>query len=131
MPSATHKKVKERIALALRIENLNKEAEPCSRCRRNSRRCLVDLKESPRCSECVRSKRACNSSGPKVPCPFVKRVCRFFIGPMRRKVPSNPVVESPLTWFPAFELDFVALGISLGSTKELPDLPPFDPADPF
>ncbi len=131
MPSATHKKVKERIALALRIKNSNKEAEPCSRCRRNSCRCLVDLKESPRCSEYVCSKRAYNSSSPKVLRPFIKRVCRFFISPMSRKVPSKPVVESPLTWFPAFELDFVALGISLGSTKELPNLPPFDPADPF
>ncbi len=131
MPSATYKKVKERIALTLRIKNLNKEAEPCSRCRRNSRRCLVNLKESPRCSEYVRSKRAYDSSSPKVLRPPIKRVCCFFIGPIRRKVLSKPVVESPLTWFPAFELDFVALGISLGFTKELPNLPPFDPADLF
>ncbi len=131
MPSVTHKKVKERIALVLRIKNLNKEAEPCSRCRRNSCRCLINLKESPRCSEYVCSKRVCDSSSLKVLCPFVKRVCYFFIGPIRRKVLSKPVVESPLTWFPAFELDFVALGISLGFTKELSNLPLFDLANLF
>ncbi len=44
---------------------------------------------------------------------------------------ESALVKSPLSWFPAFELDFVALGKSLGSSKELPNLPPFDPTNPF
>jgi hypothetical protein len=34
MPSAKHLKVKERLALTLRIKNSNKEAIPCLYCRR-------------------------------------------------------------------------------------------------
>jgi hypothetical protein len=33
MPSAKYLKVKERLTLALRIKNLNKEANPCLYCR--------------------------------------------------------------------------------------------------
>jgi hypothetical protein len=80
----------------LRIKNLNKEAEPCSRYRRNSRRYLVDLKESPRYSKYVCSKRAYNSSSPKISRPLLKRVYCFFISLIRRKsVPEPVLVESP------------------------------------
>ncbi len=65
MPSAKHLKVKERLTLALRIENLNKEANPCLYYRRQVRRCLIDLKESSRYSEYVYLKCSCNSLGLK------------------------------------------------------------------
>ncbi len=123
MPFAAHKKVKERIALAMRIEISNKEAEPCSRCRRNSRRCLLDLKESSRCSEYIRSKRLYDSRGLKKPPVILKRVCRFFISPMRRKT-SPPKLDVPCLL--AFELDFAAFGDALDSVGELPELPFFD-----
>ncbi len=65
MPSAIYKKVKERIMLVIRIKILNKEVEPCSYCRRNSRQCLVDSKESTRYSEYICSKRPYDSRGLK------------------------------------------------------------------
>ncbi len=92
MPSTIYKKAKERIALILRIKKLNKEAEPCSCCRLNSRRYLVDPKESPRYLEYIYSKKACDLSSPKLVYLVIKRVCRFFISLIRRKV---PLVESP------------------------------------
>jgi hypothetical protein len=63
MPSAKHLKVKERLALVLRIKNSNKEVIPCLYYRRQARYCLIDLKKSSRYSEYVRSKYLYNSSG--------------------------------------------------------------------
>jgi hypothetical protein len=128
MPSTLHKKVKERIVLVIRIKTLNKEAELCSRCRRNSRQCLVDLKESSKYSEYVRSKRLYDSRGLKKLPIILKRVCRFFIGPMRRKaLPPEPVAPC----LPAFKLDFATFSNALDSVRELPELPPFDLNNPF
>jgi hypothetical protein len=128
MPSAVYKKTKERIVLALRIKRSNKEAELCSRCRRNSRRCLVDSKESPRCSKYICSKRAYNSLGLKILCSATKQVCRFFISLIRRKTlllkPNAPCL-------PAFELDFATFSNALNSVGELPEPPPFDLNNPF
>jgi hypothetical protein len=91
MPSAKHLKVKERLALVLRIENSNKEANPCSYYRRQVRRCLIDPKELSRCSEYVCSKRSCNSPGLKIVSVIQRQVCRFFIGPMpKRTAVINP-----------------------------------------
>jgi hypothetical protein len=123
MPSATYKKVKERIALVIRIKNSNKEAEPCSRCRRNSRQCLVDLRKSSRYSEYVCSKRLCDSRGPKKLPVILKRVCRFFISPIRRKAPPPKPVAPCL---PAFKLDFATFSNALDSVEELPELPLFN-----
>ncbi len=128
MPSTTHKKVKERIALVIRIKNLNKEAELYSYCRRNSRQCLVDLKESSKYSEYVCSKRLCDSRGSKKLPVILKRVCYFFISPIRRKAPLPKPVAPCL---PAFELDFAAFSNALDSVRELPELPPFDLNNPF
>ncbi len=83
MPRVIYIKKKERLALALYIKKLNKEADPCSYCLRLSRRCLLDRSESSRCSEYVRSRIPCNSKGPKVPV-VRKQVCWFFIGLIRR-----------------------------------------------
>jgi hypothetical protein len=83
MPRITYIKKKERLALALRIKKLNKEADPCSYCLRLSRRCLLDCSELFYCSKYVRSRIPCNSKGPKVPV-VRKQVCWFFIGLMRR-----------------------------------------------
>ncbi len=128
MPSALHKKVKERIVLVIRIKILNKEAELCSRYRRNSRQYLVDLKESSRYSEYVYSKHLCDSRGPKKLPVILKRVCRFFISPIRRKaLPPEPVAPC----LPAFELDFATFSNALDSVKELPELPLFNLNNPF
>jgi hypothetical protein len=92
MPSAKHLKVKERLALTLRIKNSNKEASPCSYCRRQARRYLIDLKESSRYSKYVYSKRSYNSSGLKTVSIIQRQVCRFFISPMPRR---TAVVDPP------------------------------------
>jgi hypothetical protein len=91
MSSAKHLKVKERLALALCIENSNKEANPCSYYRRQARCCLIDLKESSRYSEYVCSKHLYNSSGLKAVSIIQRRVCRFFISP----IPKRTVVVDP------------------------------------
>jgi hypothetical protein len=133
MPRVAYVKKKERLALALRIEKSNKEAEPCSYCLRLSRRCLLNRSESSRCSECVRSRISCDSNSPKVPA-VRKQVCRFFIGPMRRprRETPAPLVSSPC--LPAFSLDFEAFGDIVDSFRafDLPlNMPPFDSSDPF
>ncbi len=46
MPSTKHLKVKERLALMLRIKNSNKEVIPCLYCRRQARYYLINPKES-------------------------------------------------------------------------------------
>ncbi len=61
MPSAIYKKAKKRIILVLRIKKLNKEADPYSCYRRNSRQYLVDLKESSKYSEYICLKRPYDS----------------------------------------------------------------------
>jgi hypothetical protein len=91
MPSTKHLKVKERLALTLRIKNSNKEAIPCSYYCRQARRCLIDPKELSRCSEYVYSKRLYNSSGLRTVLTIQRQVCRFFIGPM----PKRTVVVDP------------------------------------
>jgi hypothetical protein len=66
MPFSKHLKVKECLALTLRIKNLNKEANPCLYYRRQVRRYLIDPKESSYYSEYVYLKHLYNSSGLKV-----------------------------------------------------------------
>jgi hypothetical protein len=100
-----HRKRKERIALAIRIERSNRDAQTCSHCRAQGRRCLLDKSESLRCSECVRATIPCDTTGYKRPVVPRKVVCRFFLGsrrPQPKPVPSPAPVSS---WFPAFELD--------------------------
>jgi hypothetical protein len=129
MPSAKHQKVKERLALALRIENSNKEAISCSYYRQQARRCLIDPKESSRCSKYVYSKRSCNSSGLKTVSTIRRRVCRFFIGPMPKR---TVVADPPYTpCFPAFELDFASFKQAVNPSLFPEGLPDFDPSDPF
>ncbi len=123
MPSTIHKKVKERIVLVLRIKKLNKEAEPCSRYRRNSRRCLVDLKESSKYSEYICSKRSYDSRGLKKTPIVLKQVCYFFISLIRRKTlflkPDAPCLL-------AFKLDFATFSNALDFVRKLPELLFFD-----
>ncbi len=133
MPRVVYIKKKERLALALRIKKSNKEAKPCSYCLCLSRWCLLDYSKSSRYSEYVRSRISYNSKGPKVPV-VRKRVCRFFIGPMRcsRREAQTPVVLSPC--LPAFSLDFEAFGDVVDSLRAfnlLLKMPPFNPLDPF
>jgi len=107
MPSVSHTKRKERLALATRIENSNRSAQTCSHCRKQSRKCLLDLAESARCSECVRSKRPCDTKGYQKVRPPPKVVCRFFLGPRQKRLPTPPAdpPTDPFTsWLPAFEL---------------------------
>jgi hypothetical protein len=104
MSPVAHKKKKERLALALRIERVNCEAVPCSYCRSQSRRCLISRPDSSRCSECIRSKRSCDSPGPRAPPEPRRVVCRFFHGPKRPPAERAASVP-PSPWFPAFELD--------------------------
>lgn len=127
MSSTDHKKVRERIALAVRIEKANRPAQTCSYCQQQCRKCFLDLDEGTRCSECVRAKRPCDSAGyvvVKPPAAVVpgKLVCRFFC-PRRRSArlatpPPEPVVSVSPDWLPW-----------------LPDpsdpMANFDPNDPF
>jgi hypothetical protein len=129
MPSAKHLKAKERIALTLRIENSNKEVIPCSYCRRQARRCLIDLKESSRCSEYVRSKYLYNSSGLRTVSIIQGRVCCFFISPMPKRTAVIDPPQAPC--FPAFELDFASFEQAVDPSLFPKGLPNFDPSDPF
>jgi hypothetical protein len=108
MPSVSHIKRKERIALALRIESSARPGKTCSFCVKRSRSCWLDLGLSSRCSECVRSKRHCDSEGyPEPAVPIIRKpVCRFFFGPRRRRLPTPPSSPRPEpSWLPSFELE--------------------------
>jgi hypothetical protein len=123
MSPIAHKKKKERLALALRIERANHEVLSCSHYRTLSRHCLIDRLESLRYSECVRAKRPCDSPSPLVP-PVPRRVVyRFFYSPKRPS--STRVFSLPSTpWFPAFELDtFLSdlVGISESFINDSPE----------
>jgi len=119
MPSTIYKKAKKKITLVLRIKKLNKKAELCSYYRRNSRRYLVDSKESPKYSKYICFKRACNSLSSKVLRPVIKQVCCFFISLIRRKTlllkPNTPCL-------PAFKLDFATFSNALDFVRKLPEL---------
>jgi hypothetical protein len=91
MPSAKYLKVKERLVLVLYIENLNKEANPCSYYYRQARCYLIDLKESSRYSKYVYSKRLYNLLGLKTVSIIQRQVCRFFIG----LIPKRTAVTDP------------------------------------
>jgi hypothetical protein len=65
MSSTKYLKVKERLILALRIKNSNKEANPYSYYYRQMCRYLINLKESSRYSKYVYLKRSYNSLGLK------------------------------------------------------------------
>jgi hypothetical protein len=57
-------KYKERVELALRIEQSGFEMPACSYCERNNRSCIVASNDSGRCSECVRRGARCDVEGP-------------------------------------------------------------------
>ena len=56
------RKVKERIRLAIYLEDCGDEMIPCSHCDKEGRKCLVDFDKSDRCAECVRKRRTCDAS---------------------------------------------------------------------
>lgn len=60
MSNASSKKKTERLRLARKIESCGLEMIPCSRCRKQNRKCVVDKESSARCAECVRSKCSCD-----------------------------------------------------------------------
>lgn len=60
MTSEAHRKQKERLALARKIESFGLETIPRSFCVEQGRRCVMDEEKSSRCAECVRSKRSCD-----------------------------------------------------------------------
>jgi hypothetical protein len=111
MPSVSHQKKKQRIALAVRIEKAGRAAQPCSFCRSQSRKCFLNLQEGARCSECVRSKRACDTTGYLPERPPLKQVCRFFFRPRPKRIPTPPPEPLPvvdddwLPWLPDPSMD--------------------------
>ena len=111
MPSISHTKRKQRLALALRIEKSRRLATSCSYCRSQYRQCFINPSESKRCSECIRSKRPCDGSPTDLSVPVSPHpVCRFFVGgrtvrcPHPPTPPSEPdaLIDTSL-WFPAFD----------------------------
>ncbi len=129
MPFAKHIKVKECLVLVLRIKNSNKEAVPCSYCRQQARRCLIDPKELSQCSEYVCSKYLYDLLGLKTVSIIQRRVCRFFISPMPKR---TAVADPPYTpCFPAFELDFASFKQAVNPSLFLKSLPDFNLLDPF
>jgi hypothetical protein len=62
MPPTRSKKLKERLELALRIEELGHEMSPCSFCKRNNLKCVV-ANNSTRCGECACRGSRCNVEG--------------------------------------------------------------------
>lgn len=67
MPSPNHLKIKERVALAERIEKNGTEMKmaPCRACFTSGRKCVVSP-HSKRCSECVQRNTKCDVSAPSV-----------------------------------------------------------------
>jgi hypothetical protein len=108
MPSVSHTKRKEHIALALRIKSSARPGKTCSFYTKRSRSCWLDLTLSSRYSEYVRSKRHYDSEGyPESSIPSVRKpICRFFFGPRRRRLPTPPSSPRPEpSWLPSFELE--------------------------
>lgn len=64
-PNDNHKKTKQRLALAERIQQEGSEMLPCSRCDKRGLQCLVSP-ASRTCGECKRSNVKCDSSGHSV-----------------------------------------------------------------
>jgi hypothetical protein len=60
MSSDNHRKIKERLNLARKIETLGIEMTPCSKCQRQNRKCVMDSAQSSRCAECIRTKSSCD-----------------------------------------------------------------------
>ena len=61
-------KKRERLNLACEIEERGVRMDPCSYCREEKRRCILD-RDNPkhtRCSECVRMKKACDAVKPLI-----------------------------------------------------------------
>lgn len=56
-PLGDNPKKKERLELAILIENMGNKMKPCSFCVENCRKCVVYNAKSTRCSEYVRAKR--------------------------------------------------------------------------
>jgi len=56
--SLTVKKKRQRLQLALEIEEMGVEMEPCAYCAGEERRCIFLSERSDRCSECVRMKKS-------------------------------------------------------------------------
>ncbi len=129
MPSTKYLKVKERLALTLRIKNSNKEVNPYLYYCRQACYYLIDLKESSRYSKYVCSKYLYNSSGLRTVSIIQRRVCRFFISPMPKR---TAVVDPPQTpCFPAFKLDFASFKQVVNPSLFPKGLPNFNPLDPF
>lgn len=61
MSSVTLLKKSERLKLARKIESLGLEMSPCSRCKKQNRKCVVDPEQSTRCAECIRQKCSCDA----------------------------------------------------------------------
>lgn len=64
----TEKKKRERLTLACEIEERGIRMDPCSYCREEKRKCILD-RDNPqhtRCSECVRARRACDAVKPLI-----------------------------------------------------------------
>jgi hypothetical protein len=62
--SSVNKKLKEREALASRIERTGFEMFPCSSCEKGNTKCIVlDKENSSRCSECVLRGAKCDAKG--------------------------------------------------------------------
>jgi hypothetical protein len=103
MPSIAYTKHKQRLALALCVEQSRSLAITCLYCRNQCRQCFLDLSESQHCSECIRAKRPCNAKPPVSLVPQ-QAVCHFFLQP-RSSFLLKKVVTPPATplWFPAFD----------------------------
>ena len=62
----SEKKKRERLTLSCEIEERGIRMDPCSYCREEKRKCILD-RDNPqhtRCSECVRAKKACDAVKP-------------------------------------------------------------------
>jgi len=64
MPCVRSTKIKERVELADRINDIGSEMSPCTNCEKRGRKCVAATMESRRCSECVRRGLKCDVDGP-------------------------------------------------------------------
>jgi hypothetical protein len=102
MSPIAHRKRKECLALAFRIEKTNREAKTYSYYRIYFRCCFMDKAESWCYLEYIRLKSSCDSLGYKIPIVPRKVVYRFFCGLICCPIPTSPF---SIPWFLVFELD--------------------------
>jgi len=126
-PKDSRVKTKQRLALALRIDQTNRRVNACGRCASRRQSCFLDPALATRCSGCVRSKCACSSDG-VLWVPRSGPVCVFNWSPrllaslQQLDADSSAIPPTPprsLSPAPIMDLDFFLNDLGMNSDGSL------------